>query len=140
MPSSTLIRHRLMSRPKPADEPIELKSFDNYEEAIANGKRLCGHGKYWIESERKTPGRKTWTQFCGIAPPETISEGQRRVVGSFHRLWQRYVERIPGLIGHKLTLEESQSTNIGQNLGPPPFPYESRVTKLQEAFAEWKEV
>lgn len=52
-----------------------LGTADSYPAALRLARELCGHGEFWIESSKKSPGAKNWTPFV----PEPV--GLMEVMG-----------------------------------------------------------
>lgn len=57
-------RHTLYFRENLGDEPKRIREFATYRMALKAGMRELGHGKFWVDSERKEEGATKWTEFC----------------------------------------------------------------------------
>jgi hypothetical protein len=70
-------RHTLFHRPTLTDTPKEVRDFGTYKAALLAGQQECGHGKFWVESERLKEGAKRWIEF---APPQPKFAAERAEV------------------------------------------------------------
>ena len=65
-------RHVLYHRPIFGRAAKMVKAFQTLRGALVAGMSECGHGKFWVSSERKSQDSKSWTAF--VPPQPTMAE------------------------------------------------------------------
>ena len=67
-----LERHVLVHREAYGAKPMTVKICPTYLAAIVTGIRILPKGQWWVESERKSPGSKKWTEFAPKPPSSAL--------------------------------------------------------------------
>lgn len=57
-------RHTLYLREAFGESPVRVREFKSYGSAVKAGMTECGHGKFFVDSERRHEGSVKWTEFA----------------------------------------------------------------------------